>query len=134
MRLELNIDKQFKEYLTQKVDTSVPNNYVNIIGIRYRFNFNNGCQASVVKSTFSYGGDCDLWEVAILKNEDMYNCKLVEENEVLGYLTDKDVNIFLYCVKNKIFNVRLEQIKEIGEIIGLEQFKEIGEIIGNDNL
>ena len=43
-----------------------------------------------MKHNFSYGGKDDLWELAVLKGEDLcYTSPLT--SDVLGWLTDEDV-------------------------------------------
>ena len=59
-------------------------------GIVSRTKFDNGYEASVVKSEHSYGGKDGLYELAIFKDDEIcYDTPIT--NDVLGYLTDKDV-------------------------------------------
>lgn len=71
-------------------------------GIQYRFRFENGFGASVVKHFGSYGHDCDLWELAVLKYEGdeshlTYTTEITDD--VLGYLDDSKVREYLYKIK-----------------------------------
>lgn len=64
-------------------------------GIQYIFSFENGFQASVIKSRFSYGRDRDLWELAVLKDGKLHYDNPVANGDVIGFLTDKEVNKLL---------------------------------------
>jgi len=67
-------------------------------GIVSRTKFDNGYEASVVKSEHSYGGKDGLYELAIFKDDDIcYDTPIT--NDVLGYLTDKDVTEVLIKIQ-----------------------------------
>lgn len=68
------------------------------VGIVARIYFNNGYGASVVQSQTSYGGDGDLYELAILKNRALcYNTHITDD--VLGHLTEDQVSDYLRQVQ-----------------------------------
>lgn len=77
---------------------------------RYRFKFNNGFGASVVKGYGTYGGEEDLWELAVITfDEDgryyINSSNPITENwessdDVMGWLTDEDVDNYLEQIKN----------------------------------
>ena len=73
-------------------------------GVQYVFQFENGYGASVIKRPCSYGGNEDLWELAVLKfysNGEYhlnYDTEITEDVE--GYLTDEDVHELLKRIKN----------------------------------
>ena len=96
----LQIDDDLKKYLMAR-------KYRNF-GIQYVFAFNNNFGASVVKTPFTYGGNNDLWEFAMLKyikelyKYELYYCNLTDFS-VLGYLSDADVNFYLKNIKNNNF-------------------------------
>ena len=61
-------------------------------GIQYTTTFQNGYGASIVQHSYSYGGTAGLWELAVI-GKDGYVCYDTEiTNDVLGYLTEKEVN------------------------------------------
>lgn len=63
-------------------------------GIYARVEFSNGYGASVVKSTYSYGGKCGLYELAVMKNGRLaYFTKITRD--VLGNLREADVSKYL---------------------------------------
>jgi len=67
-------------------------------GIVSRTQFDNGYEVSVVKSPHSYGGDKGLYELAIFKDGDIcYDTPIT--NDVLGYLSDKDVTEVLIKIQ-----------------------------------
>jgi len=67
-------------------------------GIVSRTKFDNGYEVSVVKSPHSYGGDKGLYELAIFKDDEIcYDTPIT--NDVLGYLSDKDVTEVLIKIQ-----------------------------------
>jgi hypothetical protein len=67
-------------------------------GIVSRTQFDNGYEVSVVKSPYSYGGDKGLYELAIFKDDEIcYDTPIT--NDVLGYLSDKDVTEVLIKIQ-----------------------------------
>jgi hypothetical protein len=67
-------------------------------GIVSRTQFDNGYEVSVVKSEHSYGGKDGLYELAIFKDDEIcYDTPIT--NNVLGYLTDKDVTEVLIKIQ-----------------------------------
>ena len=84
-------------------------------GTQALYFFKNGYGASVVQHSFSYGGDEGFWELAVITGDiDNYqlNYDTPITNDVLGYLTERDVDEVL----DKIENLRL-QIEAPNEII-----------------
>lgn len=88
--LDLEISDENVEYLNEEL--SRPRNG----GFQYWFSFPNGYAGSVVKGPFTYGGDVDLWELAVMDGKTMSVCYSTPiTDDVLGYLTDAEVNHYL---------------------------------------
>ena len=67
-------------------------------GIVSRTQFDNGYEVSVVKSEYTYGGKDGLYELAIFKDDEIcYDTPIT--NDVLGYLSDKDVTEVLIKIQ-----------------------------------
>lgn len=69
-------------------------------GVQYLAKFNNGYGASIIQHDFSYGKDRGLWELAVIfYHEDGVNFSLSYDthitDDVLGYLTEEEVNKYL---------------------------------------
>ena len=63
-------------------------------GIQYEYSFPNGYGASVIKTTYSYGGEAGLWELAVLYQDELcYTSGITDD--VIGHLTSKDVKSLL---------------------------------------
>ena len=63
-------------------------------GVQKLYSFTNGYGASVIKHKGSYGGDQGLWELAVLKGEELcYNTPITDD--VLGRLNDPEVDNYL---------------------------------------
>jgi hypothetical protein len=80
---------------TQTMDFKTFKSYVSEIGIRYRKFFENGYGVSIISTQFTYGGSRGLWELAVIKGDDnnweiCYDTTIT--NDVLGYLTESEVN------------------------------------------
>lgn len=64
-----------------------------------RHSFSNGYGASIISHPGSYGYEDGLYELAVLKDGDIcYETYLTED--VLGYLTQEDVDDYLEKIKN----------------------------------
>lgn len=63
-------------------------------GVQLIYKFPNGYGASVIKGPYTYGGDEDLWELAVFKDRHLcYDTEIT--NDVIGYLNDDAVNSLL---------------------------------------
>ena len=95
MKKQLN--HLFQEYL-KEVD------YDFLDGSRYIFIFENEYGASVISLIGSYGGREGLWEIAVLKNDGNGNYNICYDSgitdDVIGYLSDEQVNEYLGMIKN----------------------------------
>ena len=98
--LELKLNDEFKDFVVWRDRYDDPFNTENN-GIAYRICFPEvGYGASVIKHYGSYGYEKDLWELALLTNHDgdgkwSLDYDEIVEWDVLGYLTDEQVNIVL---------------------------------------
>jgi len=63
-------------------------------GVQARVIFENGYGASVVKHDFSYGGKDGLYELAVIKDDDLCYTTPVT-NDVEGYLSEDEVTELL---------------------------------------
>lgn len=69
------------------------------IGIQARIYFDNGYGASVIRSPYSYGGNQDLYELAVIKDDAIcYDTPITDD--VLGYLTEDNVTKYLGQIQN----------------------------------
>ena len=63
-------------------------------GIALRYHFDNGYEASVLRSSFSIGHEYNLWELAVLKDGDLtYETPIT--SDVLGNLDAGEVINYL---------------------------------------
>jgi hypothetical protein len=59
-------------------------------GVMSRIYFENGYGASVVNTPYTYGGDKGLYELAVIKDDELcYDTPIT--NDVIGYLRPEDV-------------------------------------------
>ena len=106
----LKINDDLKDYLKEEInrgESEYYKAYCKIFGRdpfswQWRFKFNNGFGASVIKHTFSYGFENDLFELAILEwdgdnHQITYDTGI--SNDVIGYLTNDKVMDYLYQIK-----------------------------------
>ena len=61
-------------------------------GKKSRIYFDNGYGASVVSHTFSYGGKLGLYELAVLKDDELHYDNPVANGDVVGYLSEDEVS------------------------------------------
>ncbi len=79
-------------------ETNLLQKHNHLGGIRYEYQFPNGYGASVVKNPMSYGGQDDLWELAVLKEGKIcYDTPITDD--VIGYLSDEGVNKLLNLIE-----------------------------------
>lgn len=91
---------QYRPYLRKRAEVNELN------GIQYIFRFDNNYGASVVKHLASYGYERNLWELAVLyfpgdinDMESHISRDTPITDDVVGYLTDKQVRELLYKIK-----------------------------------
>lgn len=82
----LNYDFDARFLKDNIIDKNAKNN-----GIQYIFKFDNGYGASLVKNPLSYGGEEDLWEIAVLSFDNngykiVYDTSITDD--VVGYLDE----------------------------------------------
>ena len=68
-------------------------------GIQLRWDFENGYSGSVLKNQFTYGNYEGLWELAILKNNEICYDTVITDR-VIGHLNEKQVVEILERIKN----------------------------------
>lgn len=90
MNLELKIENPNWEYERK----------ARVGGVQYIFTFENGYGASIVKFLGTYGYEEDLWELAVLKNGSLHYDNAVANGDVVGNITDKEVNNLLRKIEN----------------------------------
>lgn len=63
-------------------------------GIQKIYKFPNGYGASVIKGPYTYGGKKGLWELAVLKGEELcYDTDIT--SDVIGHLNDPEMDAIL---------------------------------------
>jgi hypothetical protein len=68
-------------------------------GLQVRMSFKNGYGISAIRFPGSYGYKQELWEVAVLKGEDIaYDTKIT--NDVIGWCSDDDLAEIMNKVRN----------------------------------
>lgn len=75
-------------------ETNYPND-----GVQHVYAFPNGYGASVIKTDYSYGGKNGLWEMAVLKDEEIcYTSGITDD--VIGHLSWDNVEDYLLEIKS----------------------------------
>jgi len=69
-------------------------------GVQYHYKADNGYGASIIQTINSYGSKQGLWELAVLDSEGEITYHTPITNDVLGYLSEEDVNETLEKIKN----------------------------------
>ena len=73
-------------------------------GVQYKFKFENGYGASVIKNVHSYGHELDLWELDVLSYDSLGDSHLEFttpiSDDVKGWLTDANVRELLGQIKS----------------------------------
>lgn len=74
----------------------------------YHYEFKNGYGASVLRSSYSFGGDRGLFELAVLKDGNIcYDTPIT--NDVIGYLTADEVTEHLQRIE-KLPDLQKEKV------------------------
>ena len=69
-------------------------------GIYCRIQFENGFGASIVNHKYSYGGKDGLYEIAVLDSSGEITYDTNVTGDVLGYLSEEDVETHLNEIKS----------------------------------
>ena len=69
------------------------------VGIIAREDFANGYGVTVVKTPYTYGGDKDLYELAVWKDGTIHYDNPVAKGDVVGYLREEDVTDAMHVVQ-----------------------------------
>jgi hypothetical protein len=67
---------------------------------RARVYFKNGFRLSIIQGKYSYGGNDGLFEIAAFDKSGKMNGNLVGTDDVLGYLSLKEVNEYIDKLAN----------------------------------
>jgi hypothetical protein len=88
---------------------------------RWEYRFANGYGASVIRGQYTYGGSEGKWEMAVLdSNADiLYNTPVIPGEDVLGWLTDEQVEQLL----ERISELTPETIQAFREEQRLEELR-----------
>ena len=70
------------------------------VGIQARIAFENGFGASVVKTPYTYGGEADLYELAVLDSDGHLTYETPVTDDVEGYLSEDEVTKLLEQIQN----------------------------------
>jgi hypothetical protein len=70
-----------------------------MIGKKSRIHFDNGYGASVVCHNFSYGGKTGLYELAVLKDDEIHYNNHIADGDVRGYLNEENVTELLLQIQ-----------------------------------
>ena len=70
-------------------------------GIIAREQFDNGCGVSVVKSPYTFGGKDGLYELAVLKDNELHYDNDIAKGDVVGYLREEDVTDAMLVIQTK---------------------------------
>ena len=68
-------------------------------GVICRVHFENGYGVSVVRHQHSYGGKQGLYELAVLKDNQLHYDNVVAKGDVVGYLREEDVSDAMVLVQ-----------------------------------
>ena len=68
-------------------------------GKKARIHFDNGFGASVVSHTMSYGGKKGLYELAVLKDDELHYNNPIADGDVRGFLTEDAVTDLLIQIQ-----------------------------------
>lgn len=93
--MNLHLEHDFKDNVLSV--ESKPNE------VQYVFKFDNNYGASIVKRPGSYGFNKDLWELAVIWFDGdewhlTYDTEITDD--VIGHLTDEEINEILHKIKN----------------------------------
>lgn len=67
-------------------------------GVQRVYTFPKGTKLSAVKTDFSYGGDKDLWEIAVFDADDNFITTEVWydlDDDVMGFVTDDQLKQYI---------------------------------------
>ena len=67
-------------------------------GIQAIVEFPNGWGASIIKSDTSYGGNNDLFEIAVLDKDGKLSCKTDISDDVIGWQDENDIDRVLTAI------------------------------------
>ena len=96
----MNLTRQTNNFDTTIFEELNFQNHPMGIGKQCIVQYPNGYGASIVQSQYTYGGDRGLYELAVFGKDGNITYETPITDDVLGYLTEQDIEETLIKIKN----------------------------------